>query len=45
MNVAVDALSHDNMPLFFQEVPNAIGLAAEPILDELQELLVHQRLD
>ena len=45
LNVAADALSRDNLSVFFRQVPEAAIRAAEPIPDELQELLVHQRPD
>lgn len=44
-NVAADALSRNNLPLFFQEVPMASNIAATPIPRELQELLILSRPD
>ena len=44
-NVAADALSRDNLPLFFQVVPQAASRRATPIPEELLDILVHQRPD
>ena len=41
-NVAADALSRDNLSLFFQEVPKAVGREATTIPKELQNLLIYQ---
>ena len=44
-NVAADALSRDNLPLFFQQVPQAAGREATKIPVELIKLLVLRQPD
>ena len=44
LNVAADALSRDNLPLFFAQVPRAHPHPSK-IPDELYQLLVHERPD
>ena len=44
-NIAADALSRDNIPRFFQQVPAAKKHRPTPVPDELQQLLIHHQPD